>query len=1580
MKNQMDTDATKHQETSTGRAAGPKSKHLRRLYRAALGVLACLLVAGFLVGLWSYLRPDTWHYYTDEITTRQLAKHAEPQPVVWEPPMIAAGDANIPSDMSEPAFSPGGDRMVFTRGLSAGDANLYLVTWDGFAWGAPQPLRALNSKFNEIGPAFSHDGQYLYFSTDRPGGRGGYDIWVSRWDGSEFAWPMPLTLMVNSRFDELGPASAPGGGRLYFSSNRPRRPLTDEEAALDDKALRDRFQQLDHDIFEAHRVPAGADDREIERATSMLYSLRAAALADKDVMAKLGGSEQSERAVDKALEWLAANQETNGVWRIETLGGKGRHDVASTAFALLSFAGRSELHDRPCTYRETAARGLTWLLSEQNPLTGDLRGKHPPGQAMYDHAIGTLALTEIYGLTKDENLQGPAQDAINFLVDAQNKDDGGWRYKPNDPGDMSVSGWVIMALKSAEMSGLNVPGKTLHGVRQWLQSVSGGTHGGIYGYQGKGGSSPAMIATGYFCSQLMGLSPNTTKAFETAQNLSASSPSVADLYFAYYGTLSAYQNQGPLWRQWQTDLHEALLTSQQADGSWTASGKHSDIMGRGVATALALLSLQAHYRYTPLYGLGYEPATNGIDVSTSNLAGLPGMPLYRRARRMDSVSSPGQDVHPAVTGHGDFLFFASDREGGQGGLDIYRTRITGEEPTPPANLGRAVNSRSDDTAPALRMGGFHLLFASNRGQSGESLFQWYQSMSRPVFRRLDADEADVRLVLWETPAPLIGSFNLPTNDIAPQFLPDGASMVFEQGRPGTAGAEKVVSRWDGRRWSDPVAYVPPGEDAETAPLPLRDGGYVYSASAGDGGLGGLDIYRSRRVNGAYLQKENLGLQINSPADDRLPQTRWEGFDLLFVSNREQDDPAHALLYSSTAREVVGRVDYSRWYQFVNLFNRVKWWIVAGLAALGLLIYLLRQWRRLDSLFHRCLMGSIMAHLLVAFLMSIWFISAELMESAEPKSMEVSIDADALAREKLALDMNEAVAELPASDVPVVIERVEALPMPEFTPPAPSDAPPVVTQTSDASFVTRVTPSRASEDMAPSALAAAVVKMPEIDMPALDMPALEVALEEPEPVPSDQPLEPGDPKEMAVEVKPDDVQQPVVLERVETRPAETTPAGRPREDLAELASNLADLLSTDAPGAATRDTGGSLIVASAGMESQGALPKLAGEGDLAALLIASPLDGRELKMKQPGKLDIPKGLGDVISTETLKIAGRPSIEIVKDLGGSAETEAAIGRALDWFSKNQESDGRWDIVKHGGQEGHDVAATSLILLCYYGWGAQHNQAGPYQETVSKAIDWLLKQMGKDEDGNLNGDYCTGHGIHGMYDQGMATIVLCEAYALSGDKRLLEPAIKAVDFIVKAQDPRGGWRYQPRSGADTSVFGWQYMALRSAQLAGIPVPDGTLEKADTWLDQVGGGQQGGIYGYQGPGETPSPALVGTGMFARQLAGMPPHLPKMQEGARYMQAHPIKADSVDWYYLYYGTLALYQHQGKIWEEWNARMKETLTSLQHKTGASAGSWDPSGSHGSRMGRAVVTAMGTLSLEVYYRILPVYGFRPVTEE
>ena len=146
-----------------------------------------------------------------------------------------------------------------------------------------------------------------------------------------------------------------------------------------------------------------------------------------------------------------------------------------------------------------------------------------------------------------------------------------------------------------QSSQASVPQRTFDGVRRWLNAVGKGPEGGIYSYQANGGKqSPAMIATGAFCAQLMGLSPNTDRAIETTRRIAALGVVADDRYDSYYAMLAAGQNQGSLWRTWGRDLREALLASQAANGTWAPGGPHANRMGTVVATAFAALSLQAH--------------------------------------------------------------------------------------------------------------------------------------------------------------------------------------------------------------------------------------------------------------------------------------------------------------------------------------------------------------------------------------------------------------------------------------------------------------------------------------------------------------------------------------------------------------------------------------------------------------------------------------------------------------------------------------------------------------------------------------------------------------------------------------------------------------------------------------------------------------------------------------------------------------------------------------------------------------------------------------------------------------------------
>ena len=349
---------------------------------------------------------------------------------------------------------------------------------------------------------------------------------------------------------------------------------------------------------------------------------------------------------------------------------------------------------------------------------------------------------------------------------------------------------------------------------------------------------------------------------------------------------------------------------------------------------------------------------------------------------------------------------------------------------------------------------------------------------------------------------------------------------------------------------------------------------------------------------------------------------------------------------------------------------------------------------------------------------------------------------------------------------------------------------------------------------------------------------------------------------------------------------------------------------------------------------------------------------------PGELEAPADLGT--SDFIKKQRGRPSMDVIQQLGGSDGTEKAIRASLRWLAQNQEEDGRWDSRKHGAKGRFDTGNAGLALLCFYGWGARHDRDGEYRDHVQKALDYLLRIQ--KEDGDLSGR-------GKMYCHSIASIALCEAYGISKDKRLREPAERSIAYTLAAQSKsKGGWRYNPGEDSDTSITGWQYMALHSARLAGLEVPEEHFERARKWLDSAGGGKHGGLYGYQGPG-TKWPAMIATGMFCRQLDLVAPTAPMQMESAQQLKMTPMKTQRPDYYYIYYATLALYQHQGPIWRDWNVSLKDVLPNLQEKTGSQEGSWDPSRGLAGTGGRVTSTALATLSLEVYYRILPIYGFR-----
>jgi hypothetical protein len=327
------------------------------------------------------------------------------------------------------------------------------------------------------------------------------------------------------------------------------------------------------------------------------------------------------------------------------------------------------------------------------------------------------------------------------------------------------------------------------------------------------------------------------------------------------------------------------------------------------------------------------------------------------------------------------------------------------------------------------------------------------------------------------------------------------------------------------------------------------------------------------------------------------------------------------------------------------------------------------------------------------------------------------------------------------------------------------------------------------------------------------------------------------------------------------------------------------------------------------------------------------------------------------------------------GVTKASERAVGAALSWLVHHQARDGNWSLSLKAGRScscsgavnsDTDAAATAMGILPFLGAGQTHMTKGPYQKSIHRALTWLIKNQ------KANGDLSSG--THQMYSHGLATIALCEAYGMTQDSRIGYAAQAAVNFIESAQNNQGGWRYTAGAAmGDTSVFGWQLMALRSAQIAGLKVGGEKFDLCRQWLTLVSDGYQNGKFAYQ-PGNAPKPSMTAVGMLGLQYLGARRNDPALREAMQYVLDNPPDARDRDIYYWYYATLAMHNVPGPEWDTWNRQIRKLLIETQDKQGCPAGSWNPKNdAWGHLGGRLMVTSLSALTLEVYYRYLPLYN-------
>lgn len=351
-----------------------------------------------------------------------------------------------------------------------------------------------------------------------------------------------------------------------------------------------------------------------------------------------------------------------------------------------------------------------------------------------------------------------------------------------------------------------------------------------------------------------------------------------------------------------------------------------------------------------------------------------------------------------------------------------------------------------------------------------------------------------------------------------------------------------------------------------------------------------------------------------------------------------------------------------------------------------------------------------------------------------------------------------------------------------------------------------------------------------------------------------------------------------------------------------------------------------------------------------------------------------------------------LENLESYGGTAESELAVAAALEWLARHQLPSGAWSfdhspacdgscpnrslmVNAHQDPQVLANAATGLSLLPFLGAGFTHRD-GKYREVVDKGIRYLLKSQQKEVAGSRAGSWMEFMGF--MYSHGIASMAMCEAYAMTEDPELRSAAQAGVHFIAAAQHASGGgWRYQPGEQGDMSMLGWQLMALKSGELGGLAVNRDCFRGAEYFIDNLRD-PRNRSYGYATPqadgDDTCTTAIGALGLY---YLGRNRDSAEQQASVKFLiQNGPVLGDL---YGLYYSTQAVMHLGGDDWPAWNEKVREHLIRSQETAGHARGSWFVSG-HGAHRtgeigGRTYCTAMSAMILEVYYRHLPLYAKR-----
>ena len=331
--------------------------------------------------------------------------------------------------------------------------------------------------------------------------------------------------------------------------------------------------------------------------------------------------------------------------------------------------------------------------------------------------------------------------------------------------------------------------------------------------------------------------------------------------------------------------------------------------------------------------------------------------------------------------------------------------------------------------------------------------------------------------------------------------------------------------------------------------------------------------------------------------------------------------------------------------------------------------------------------------------------------------------------------------------------------------------------------------------------------------------------------------------------------------------------------------------------------------------------------------------------------------------------KPAAEADDSVGGNALSQniRCVPRALNWFQKNQNTDGSWGDANKG-------AMTGFVLLSFLSHGETPDSPA-YGQSVTKAVNWIIEKGAK-FDGRLN--MAKQFNGPAAYEHGICTYALGEYYVMTQDDRVLPLLKQALGYIVEGQNEGGGWRYTyDKAAGDLCVSGWQIQALWSAQNAKLDIPglDAAFDRAMKFVESVKGPSGG--YGYQEPGDRYG--LTGVGIYCRLLGKT--GRTELRNGMTWLldeteKNKPVKynGEAADLYSWYFHTSACLMYGGSAWQKWNRWFQDEIVNAQ----SADGSWPVPGAKGygpqsdpGKTGQIYRTALCTLMVPHLGRRMPI---------